>query len=151
MKPVTRPIYETLEDAIALTPRFHPSKSETQIAAEMGWTLKTLSAATDPNRKPRFAASWIVPLTLTTGNYAIVRTLCQLVGGVFVLLRRDESHQRHTAHTLKEISDYFGALAKNDSLRRTHREIDEIEHEFHEVIASGLSHIDKLRAEALER
>lgn len=145
---MTRAIYETIDDAIAMAARFHPSKSETQIAAEMGWTVKQLSAATDPNKKPRFAASWIVPFTLTTGDYAIVRTLCKLVGGVFVLLKRNESHERHTAHTLKEIAEYFGALAKTERQHRSHREVDDIEKEFHDVIASGLSHIDKLRAEA---
>lgn len=143
-----RAIYETIEDAINLAPRFHPSKTLTQIASEMGWTVKQLSDATDPQKKPRFAASWIVPLTLTTGDYSIVRTLCKLVGGVFVLLRRQDSHEKHTAHTLKEIADYFGVLAKTEGRRRTAAEVDAIEHEFHDVIASGLSHVDKLRAEA---
>jgi hypothetical protein len=145
---MTLPVYRTVDDAISCVARFTDGRTQEQTATEMGWTLQQLSKATDPNSKPRFAAAWIVPLTLTTGNFAIVRTICKLVGGVFFLPCRRASGPTHSARTLKEFSEYLGVIAKNEIHGYTRAQVDELENEMHDVIGCMLAHVDKLRAEA---
>jgi len=148
-KPSTRQVYDSVDDAVSCVARFNADKTLTQIAAEMGWTVEQLSCATDPNKKPRFAANWIEPLTKTTGDDAIVRTLCARVGGVFVRLHPSGvSHDAMTAKTLKEIGEYFTKLAEGAVNGYTRAEVEGIEIEGHDVIASVFAHIAKLKAEA---
>lgn len=147
-KPAPRQVYDSIDDAIACVARFNPVKSQTQIANEMGWSVKQLSDATDPNKKPRFAANWIEPLTKTTGDDAIVRTLCARVGGVFVRLQPTATHDAMTAKTLKEIGEYFTKLAEGAVNGYTKKEVEGIEIEGHDVIASVFAQIAKLKAEA---
>lgn len=147
-KPTTLPVYDTVDDAVACVARYNRDKSMTQIAAEMGWTPQQLSDATDPNKKPRFAANWIEPLTKTTGDDAIVRTLCARVGGVFVRLYPNASQDAMTAKTLKECADYFTKLAEAAPNGFTKAEVDGIEIEGNDVIACIVAQVAKLRAEA---
>lgn len=145
---MTLPVYGSVDDAVMCVVRFSEGKTLTQGAAEMGWTPDQLSRATDAKEKPRFAASWIVPVTLTFNNFAIVRTICKLVGGVFFQPCRSTSHTTYQASTLREFSDYLATLAKNEEHGFTTHEVDELENEIHDVISCMLSHLDKLRAEA---
>ena len=145
---MTLPVYRTVDDALNCVPRFHPTKTMSEIAAEMGWTCDELSKATNPNEKPRFAAAWIVPLTHASGDFAIVRTICKLVGGVFFQPRRATRNTTHSASTLKEFADYLATLAKHEANGFTKCEVDDLDNEVHDVISCLLSHVDKLRAEA---
>lgn len=145
---MTQPVFDNVDTAISQVAHFTDGRTLTKNAAEMGVSVDWLSRAVNPDEKPRCPAALIVPLTITTQNFAIVRTICKLVGGVFFQPRRSASHTTHTAKTLKEISDYFGKLAQYESKGYSRREVDDIENEAHEAIASLLSHVDKLRAEA---
>lgn len=145
---MTRPVYHSVDDAISQVAHFTEGRTLTQNAAEMGVRVDWLSRAVNPNEKPRCPAALIVPLTITTQNFAIVRTLCKLVGGVFFQPRRSTSATAHQAATLKEFSEYLGTLAKNESNGFTKAEVDELENDMHDVISCMLSHVDKLRSEA---
>ncbi len=146
---MTRKVYDDVEDAIYCVAHHTDGRTLTQTAAEMGWKVDVLSRATNQHEKPRFAASWIVPLTLTTGNYAVIRTICKLVGGVFFQPPRPSSHDRLVASTLIEFSEYLAILAKSmDDGRCTKAEYSELENHMHDVMASMLTHLEKLKAEA---
>lgn len=144
---MTLPFYRSVSDAVMAVVRFN-AKTMTEIANEMGWSVDQLSRATDPSQKPRFAAEWIVPVTLTTGDFAIVRTICKLVGGVFFQPRRSTSHSASTAKSLQEFSDYLAKYAKHEAKGFTKEEAEDIENEVHQAIDAMLCHVDKLKAEA---
>lgn len=141
-------VYSTVDDAISQVAHFTEGRTLSRNAAEMGVRVDWLSRAVNPHEKPRCPAALIVPLTITTQNFAIVRTVCKLVGGVFFQLRRSTNCTAHSAWTLKEFSEYLGTLARNESKGWTKTEVDELENEMHDVISCMLSHVDKLRAEA---
>lgn len=145
---MTQRIYATLDDAISQVAHFTDGRTLTQNAAEMGVSLDWLSRAVNPREKPRCPAALIVPLTKTTGNFAVIRTLCKLVGGVFFQPCRSTSHTAHKASTLKEFAEYLTTLAKNETNGFTPAEVDELEDDMHDVISCMLAHVDKLRAEA---
>jgi hypothetical protein len=145
---MTERLYSNLDDAISQVAHFTDGRTLTQNAAEMGVTVDWLSRAVNPAEKPRCPAALIVPLTLTTQNFAIVRTICKLVGGVFFQPCRSTSHTKYKASTLKEFAEYLGTLAKNEPHGFTATEVDELENEMHDVFSCMLAHVDKLRAEA---
>jgi hypothetical protein len=126
-KPSPRQVYDTLDDAITCVTRFNAEKTLTLIAAEMGWTPQQLSDATDPNKKPRFAANWIEPLTKTTGDDAIVRTLCARVGGVFVPLPRVTGDAREIVAALGEVMREVGESAALITAQLSDGRIDALE------------------------
>jgi hypothetical protein len=145
---MTQALYTSLDDAISQVALFTEGRTLTQNAAEMGVTVDWLSRAINPREKPRCPAALIVPLTKTTQNFAVVRTICKLVGGVFFQPCRLTSHIKYEASTLKEFSEYLATLAKNEAGGFTTPEVDELENEMHDVISCMLAHVDKLRAEA---
>jgi hypothetical protein len=145
---VTLSLYANVDDAVSQVAHFTEGRTLSRNAAEMGVAVDWLSRAVNPNEKPRCPAALIVPLTITTQNFAIVRTICKLVGGVFFLPRRSDTSRWHSASTLKEFSEYLGTLAKNEANGFSKAEVDELENEMHDVISCMLSHVDKLRAEA---
>lgn len=145
---MTLPVFNNLDDAISQVAHFTDGRTLTQNAAEMGVTVDWLSRAVNPHEKPKCPAALIVPLTLTTGNFAIIRTLSKLVGGVFFQPRRSASHPVHQARTFKEFADYIGKIAEHEKGGYTKVEVDDIENEMHDVMSAMLCHVDKLRAEA---
>jgi hypothetical protein len=145
---MTQPVYTSVDDAISQVAHFTEGRTLSRNAAEMGMTVDWLSRAVNPNEKPRCPAALIVPLTMTTQNYAIVRTICKLVGGVFFQPRRSTNETAHKASTLKEFADYLAVLAKNENRTYTKAAVDELENEMHDVMSCMLAHVDKLRAEA---
>lgn len=144
---MTRPYYESIGDAAMAVVRFDACKTQTQIAVEMGLTIEQLSRATDPNSKPRLPADYIVPITLITGNFSIVRTLCKLVGGVFYQPTRTNA-TGSTAKTLQEFSEYLAKLASCEAEGFTRAQVADIENEMHDVFGEMLAHVDRLKRDA---
>jgi len=145
---MTRPYYESVGDSAMAVVRFDPCKTQTQIANEMGLTIEQLSRATDPNSKPRLPADYIVPITLITGNFAIVRTLCKLVGGVFYQPTRSTTATGSAAKTLQEFSEYLAKLVECEGDGFTRAHVADLEHEMHDVFGEMLAHVDRLKRDA---
>jgi hypothetical protein len=80
--------FETLGDAVYQV--VHRSKEPAKALADrIGCRPAYLVAAADPMQTQSLPARLIVPLTLASGDTAIVRHLAEAVGGVFVELPKD--------------------------------------------------------------
>lgn len=120
------------------------------LADRVGLRVGYLLDAANPDRdEVQFQARWIVPLTLVTGNDAIVAQLAHAVGGVFYRVATHGRPDEHTAKSLKEFGDYLHtvAVASADSSYTT-TEATDCEREGLEVVAAVLAHIDYVRARA---
>jgi hypothetical protein len=114
--------YATVDEAVFCVARFSPdpdrpgkSLNLTQVAARMdGWSEQQLCDRTS-GTKQRFGAEWIVPLTLATRNFAIVRTICRLVGLVAVPIPREGMRPADLLEGItsvsREYAEAMGALS----------------------------------------
>lgn len=132
-------------DALVNDSKVAPKKIAGDAGIGYGYLMK---AADDRQPEVQFQARWVAPVTKAAGNDVLINQIAQECGGIFVRLISGESHDAHTAKTLKEIGEYFTKLAEASENGYTHAEVDELESEWQDVVRAGLSHLKKLRAEA---
>jgi hypothetical protein len=144
--------HDTLDEAIyaVVHESAIPAKA---LASAVGVRVGYLLDAANPNRDDtQFQARLIEPLTKASGNDAIVRYICERVGGLFVRLpRRAGASDVHAARALKEFGEYlerFGDAMQDGLVSRA--EFNVIEREATDVIVALLEHIEAMRAAVIE-
>lgn len=119
------------------------------LASETGIGYGYLMKAVDDHQpEVQLQARWIAPLTKASGNDVLIKQIAHDCGGVFVRLVPNDSHDAHTAKTLKEMGEYLTKLAESASNGYSTSEVAAIESEGEDVIASIVAQIAKLKAEA---
>ena len=109
-RPICERVYNSVREAVFCVPRFTDGLTLTAIAGRMGWTEKKLQDRT--SGKQRFDADWIELLTLASGNFAIVRTLCRRVGMLAVPIPCATSKPADILLGIADISrEYSDAMA----------------------------------------
>lgn len=135
---VRREVYDRVCDAVYALGHFTPDLPLKAIAARMGCSDGALRDLVNPQRKPTCDGDHIVALTRASRNYVVVRTICHLVGGSFVLRATGAAHEADLLEALGEVLREVGedaeaigrALAENGRLDAHEvpsilREIDE--------------------------
>lgn len=127
MTPVER-VHDDFVDATYDVLHFSDA-SPKEIATDINVPMHRLYQAVLGDCQQPFHASWIVPITKRTKNYAIVRFICRAVGGVFVLLPAKASGSLAGMTTalsdlMKEVSDVIriaGESISDGALDRTEK------------------------------
>lgn len=101
----------SVEEAIYIAARFSDVPLSEQ-ASRMGVDADWLRDATDPQRKPRFPATKVVPLTLASQNFCIVRTICRDVGMAPFLLPAPDVQQADVMDGLGAALQQVGLVAE---------------------------------------
>lgn len=146
-------IYETLDDAIHAVVYETPGVTAKALAGTLGVRYGYLADSANPDREDtQFQARLIVPITLASGNDAIVKFICRRVGGVFVRLPNGAGSDELTARSLKEVGDYLHAVAESGRDGKvTEAEANEIDRQVTEAVEALLSHARSVRARVVAR
>lgn len=109
-RPTPERVYATVRESIFCVARFTLGMTLTKVAAVMDWTEDQLADRT--SGRQRFDAEWIVDLTLATRNFAIVRTICRLVGMVAVPIPKPGCTPADVLAGISEVSrEYSDSMA----------------------------------------
>lgn len=124
----------------------HPAK---KIAEEGGISYGYLMKAADELQPEVQLQARVVPgITKASERDDVIEFLAIECGGVFVRLAPHQSHDAHTAKTLKEVGEYISKIAEASVGGINASELPGIEAEANDVIQSILAHLGKLKSEA---
>lgn len=112
-RPAPERVYDTVREALFCVARFTPGLTLTAVAAKVGCSEKKLA---DRTSRQRPDADTIEAVTLATGNFAIIRTLCRRIGMLAVPIPTCDSKPADVlagvADISREYSDAMSALTE---------------------------------------
>lgn len=141
------PAQQTLEEAIKDVV-FESGIPAKQLADAIGEGYHYLLAAANPNtERTQFQARLIIPITLRSGNDAIVRALAHGVGGFFARVEPNPTEPATLAKSMREFTDYLDASVRAAADgQHSPSEVAEIRRQGFELIEAVLGHLAGLDA-----